>query len=796
MRVAWPAAHWIYPGEVTIPSEDPAPANANGAALRDVRAELIQAVLAHELPASEFPRRYATVADAWLRDLFQQATGAKSKGFALLAVGGYGRGELSPGSDLDLVLLHRARRRTNEVANRLWYAIWDQGLHLDHSVRTKSEALQMARSDLKVILGLLDARLIAGDVGLAGSLAAEVGAQFAKDSTPLLMQLEESVQARHKSFGELAFLLEPDLKQSAGGLRDLGALRAIVQALPSLAGLAASAEVASAESTILAARVALQCRTGSTGDRLLLQEQDQVAEILEVADADVLMAAVAEAGRAVAATSAEAWRRARAIYAPVPTEDRIIGNGLHLLNGEVALEPGADPAADPSLLLRVALAAAERHALISEETINDLAAHAVAPSDPWDLATRDAFLALLQTGDALIPVVESLDQRHLFELLIPEWSAVRNRPQRNAYHRFTVDRHLLEAVARAAEHLGEVDRPDLLVLSALLHDIGKGFPGDHSEVGTSIAETIATRIGLPPEDVETIADLVAFHLVLPEFATRRDLDDPSTAAVVARVVKDRDRLSLLAALTQADGQATGTAAWGGWKAELVQRLVERAGEVLDGKPVPVAPVAPTPEQLKLMAAGQLAIVVTGRRVTVVAPDRPGLLAAVTGVLALNGCNVRRATAGPGVAEMAVDVFDVEPAFDRLPDWDKVQRDLAAALEGVLALDEALARQEDAYARSRRPSSAHPAQHHVHVDDKTSDLATIVEVRAPDRVGLLHHIAAAYSSLDLDVVSAIVDTLGHEVIDTFYVREDSGDKLSPGRTEAVSRALEAVIGVRQ
>jgi len=764
-------------------------------ALKGAREALLSAVRAGQLAATEFPRRYAAAADEWLAQRFAEATGGKAKGFALLAVGGYGRGELCPGSDLDLLLLHKGRRRTAAVADHLWYAVWDTGIGLDHSVRTRGEALTMVRSDLKVALGLLDARLVAGDRALAESLLGEARARYRKESRELLSELEESVGARHKSFGELAFLLEPDLKQSAGGLRDLGALRAIAEAIPALAPMANSPAVRDAEQTILAARVALQSRTGNTGDRLLLQEQDQVAEILGFGDADLLMAAVAEAGRTVAATASEAWQRARATLAPTEPEERPIGDDLHLSNGQVALDPGADPGIDPSLLLRVALAAAQRHALIAEETLDRLASRASAPREPWNLATRESFLALLQTGDALVPVVESLDQRRLFELLIPEWSAVRNKPQRNAYHRFTVDRHLLEAVARAAEHLGEVDRPDLLVLGALLHDIGKGFPGDHSEVGTEVAARISRRIGLPEPDVETIVDLVAFHLVLPEFATRRDLEDPSTAAVVARLVKDQRRLSLLAALCQADGQATGTAAWGSWKAELVQRLVERAGEVLDGKPIPVAAaVEPTPAQRELLAAGKLAVEASGKRVTVVAPDRPGLLAAVTGVLALHGCNVRRATAGSGNAEMAIDVFDVEPVFERLPDWAKVERDLAAALDGQMPLADELARQEAAYARGRRPSSATPAQHHVLIDNETSALATIIEVRVPDRIGLLHHIAEAFAELEVDVVSALVDTLGHEVIDTFYVRDTAGAKLeSPARTDAVAAALEAAIG---
>ena len=167
--------------------------------------------------------------------------------------------------------------------------------------------------------------------------------------------------------------------------------------------------------------------------------------------------------------------------------------------------------------------------------------------------------------------------------LIPEWAAVRNKPQRNAYHRFTVDRHLLEAAALAAELTDTVERPDLLLVGALLHDIGKGFPGDHTDVGMEVVRTSRRAWASPPEDVDVLVDLVRYHLLLPDTATRRDLDDPTTIDRVARAAGNRTTLHLLAALTEADSRATGPSAWGAWKAGLVADLVERADKVLQGE---------------------------------------------------------------------------------------------------------------------------------------------------------------------------------------------------------------------
>lgn len=765
--------------------------------LREARAKLTDEVLNRNLAAADFPAKYAKLCDQWLEEIFAEAIEDKPRGYALVAVGGYGRGELTPGSDLDLVLLHKGRRHYEQIANTIWYTIWDSGIHLDHSVRTKKEAVSMARENLKVILGLLDGRVIAGEAELAAPVFAAAHDIWRREWVRYIPELEESVLIRHKGAGELAFLLEPDLKLAEGGLRDIGVLRALGEALPEIGELARSPQVAQAERTIVAARVAIGARTAAAGDRLLLQEQDQVAETLGYTDADQLMAAIAEAGRAITAAGNEGWRRVRLFENPIATNgaaEAALGAGVVWRRGEIGLSTEADISAHPELAIKVALAAAERNALIEHATLDRLEREVKSPEEPWSDDLRNAFIALLQTGDALVPAIEALDQRRLFELFIPEWTTVRNRPQRNAYHRFTVDRHLLEAIARSSEHLGSVGRPDLLVMAALLHDIGKGTPGDHSEVGRVLATTIARRMGFDERDVATLVKLVAYHLVLPECATRRDLDDSATSHLVAKLVGDRNTLELLAALTEADGQATGSSAWGPWKSELVSTLVQRVGAVLDGDESPQPPLfVPSPEQVELLRRGELALLAQGRRVTVVAPDRTGLFAAVTGALALNGLSVRRATAVEGVPGMALEIFDVEKTFDRPVDWKLVERAVIDEISGLTPLGDRLRQRDDTYARNRRPASAYPTKNHVKIDNSASDRASIIEVRTNDRLGLLHHITTALAGEGIDVVSALVDTLGHEVIDTFYVLDRDGNKLSNPETMAgITDVLNEVI----
>ena len=714
-----------------------------------------------------------------------------------MAVGGYGRRELCPGSDLDVVLVHRGARDVKSVAERLWYPVWDAGVGLDHSVRTVKEALAVAGADLKAALGLLDARLVAGDAELAAGLVQRVRDLWRKRSGRWLEALGDEVAARHQAFGEVAFLLEPELKEGRGGLRDVHALRAAAMASPVVdAGEEALAEP---HHLLLSARVELHLRTGKALDRLLLQEQDGVAAALGHASADDLMASVAGAARTVAWWSDDAWRRvASALAGPrgrTSGRDRPLGPGLVSREGEVVLGADADSGQDPTLVLRAAAAAAETGAVLSRPLLARLSAEAAGPGDPWPDAARHALVALLGAGPAAIPVIEALDQCGLMARVLPEWEAVRSRPQRNAYHRFTVDRHLCEAAARAAALTRQVSRPDLLLVGAWLHDIGKGFtsgpPGgahrDHTEAGVEVVGRIGARMGFDDPDVGTLTEMVRHHLLLPEVATRRDVDDPATVEAVAAAVGDHDTLDLLAALSEADGLATGPSAWGPWKAGLVRELVARTGRLLAGHRHPEPPSLPRPEHRPLMARGELSVSVEGGTLTVVAPDRPGLFYRVAGTLALHGLDVRSAAAA-SEGGMAVEVFEVEPAL-AAPDWDAFRADVGRALSGRLSLEARLADRARAYASRRRAAAARPAEPRVLFDDDASAAATVVEVRAPDGVGVLYRITRALADCDLDVRTAKVSTLGHEVVDAFYVTDAGGAKVGdPEHRREIERAV--------
>jgi [protein-PII] uridylyltransferase len=440
------------------------------------------------------------------------------------------------------------------------------------------------------------------------------------------------------------------------------------------------------------------------------------------------------------------------------------------------------------LVLRAAAAAAQAGLPLAPRTLDRLACCPPLPV-PWPAEARDAFIALLGAGQPAVGVWEALDQEDLVTALLPDWERVRNRPQRNPLHRHTVDRHLVETAARAAALAREVARPDLLLLSAFLHDVGKGWPGDHSAGGEAVARDLAVRMGFGPADAVLAAAAVRLHLLLPQTATRRDLDDPVTVAQVTAAVGGRGLLELLHALAIADGQATGPAAWSDWKAALVAELVRRVSAELAGEPPP-RPHPPRPDQLALAARGEPAALVQGEEVTVVGADRPGLLWQAAGVLASHRLVVRSANVSV-TGGTALTVLKVAPEFGDPPDAAIVAGDLRRMLNGRLDIAERL--RGRSRARPRSVSGLPPPK--VTLVDDASRSATVIEIRAHDEPGLLWRIGCALGECGLDVRAARVETLGAEVVDVFYVVDGSGRPVRDLRLRGLiaGRVLEALTG---
>ncbi|GAB2878202.1 [protein-PII] uridylyltransferase [Streptomyces deserti] len=779
------------------------------------------------------PRRSALseLTDDWLSGLF--TAGAEAlRGVSLVAVGGYGRGELSPRSDLDLLLLHDGgdSKAVAALADRLWYPVWDLGLALDHSVRTPAEARRTAGEDLKVQLGLLDARHIAGDLGLTAALRTAVLADWRNQAPKRLPELQELCAERAERQGELQYLLEPDLKEARGGLRDATALRAVAA---SWLADAPREGLADARRRLLDVRDALHLATGRATDRLALQEQDQVAAELGLLDADTLLRQVYEAARVISYASDVTWRevgrvlRSRAVRPRLramlgggkPTTERSpLAEGVVEQDGEVVLARAARPERDPVLPLRAAAAAAQAGLPLSLHAVRRMAATARPLPTPWPAEAREQLVTLLGSGRPTVEVWEALEAEGLITQLLPDWERVRCRPQRNAVHVWTVDRHLIETAVRASEFTRRVSRPDLLLVAALLHDIGKGWPGDHSVAGEIIAKDVAARIGFDRHDVTVIATLVRHHLLLIETATRRDLEDPATVRLVAEAVGSHGTLELLHALTEADALATGPAAWSSWRGSLVTELVERVSAVLAGDdPDDPEDAAPTAEQERLaieaVATGGPVLSLRaqteqpaeqepsgdpeplGVELLIAVPDQPGVLPAVAGVLAMHRLTVRTAELRsldlPDGVDGSVLLLDwrVAAEYGSLPQAARLRADLVRALDGSLDIGGRLAERDAAYPR-RRGVVAPPPRVTVH--PAASRLATVIEVRAQDAPGLLFRIGRALEDANVRVRSAHVSTLGANAVDAFYVTGPQGAPLPGDEAAAVARKLEETL----
>ncbi len=734
--------------------------------------------------------------DREIQSLFLDAlshTGIDPEAVALSAVGGYGRGELSPGSDIDLLILHDGDIRPEslgEFVNAILYPLWNSSRAVDHSVRTRSETSQNANADIKVAMGLLDIRHIAGNATLIESVAKDAQESWVKNFNKNREAIHNSILEREEISGELAYLLEPDLKEARGGLRDINTLRAISKShvVP-----VALDRVAAAGALLTNVRDSLHTVSGRNRDQLFLTEQDAVAADLGFLDADVLMFEVSKAARSVDYVMDLTWhriehRKGRSFFRrPQATA---VGKGLEEIDNELTLESGFDISSDPGLGLRAAAMSAQRGIPLSIEACIAIAQNFSDLPTPWPRQSREDLVALIGAGAQMIQVFEALDQEGIIGRWIPEWEHVRFLPQRNVLHHHTVDRHMLETAVKAAALTRQVRRPDLLLIAALFHDIGKGFLNkDHSEYGAELMIPLAKRIGFSDSDSSTLELLVKQHLLLSAIATRRDLDDPQTIASVLAVVPDVDTLQLLHALSIADGEATGTTAWSAWKATLVQDLVDRCTRAMQGV-APAKALELSQAQLHKVQSGELSVEVRGHEegyeIEIVSPDRMGLLSVVAGVLSISRMDLRsaRTRTFDDVAVMkwlvALDVHAPQPGEDQL--LALLQR----ALDGELDIN---AKIEERIRNFRRfPGIPVPPP----VVSATNDIATnatILEVRMHDQPGILYTITKIISRFGVDIRAAIVATLGAEAFDTLYITDPQGGALSEERAKTLATQIE-------
>lgn len=759
---------------------------------------------------------------------------------AVVALGGYGRRVLCPGSDVDLMVLHAERRddKVRSAAEQVFYPFWDAGIPLGHAVRTVAESLAEAGDRLDVVCSLLDARPVAGDPALHEELDRKLRRSLAKQRGRWLDRLAADAADRHAGSPACSTSLEPDLKEGSGGLRDIHAVGWTV----AISGddplrLEERERLDRAEEFLVRLRSGLHLLTGKRTDRLFREHQGDLAAALGfdalpgLDPADGLMRGLFEHARHVEHIRTLVMERVRG---PGETPSR--------------LPPPASPEGvlDALAVLARARAAPPASWLDALDSV-DLGERPFV----WTEGMRSTFVELLSLGDAGTGALEILDRAGMLAAYLPDWEAVRCRPQRDPYHRFTVDVHLTTTVAIAARLLaggaGDHDPTvlaavetvrdrDALLLGAFLHDIGKVGEGRHVEVGERVAASALERMGFPEPTRDAVQFLVREHLRLSDTATRRDLSDPNLVLDVAAKVGDPERLAMLYILTVADAEATGPHAGTPWRMGLVRELVGRVEHVLERRdmdaeragdldarmarvrellrnesashvesylariPRPYVLAVPPEEATAHFSLLSPAIGSTDVRtaakpgsrsgtweLTVIAADRPGLLARMAGSIALAGLSILSAQAFTTEDGVAIDLFVVEPAFHGEIDeerWRTVRHTLRKALEGRLSLEYRVREKRQHYPR---PLSDAPQE--VRVLNDVSGHATVVEVEATDRLGLLFDLARTFEELHLDVSLAKVATYGPRVIDAFYVCDLYGQKIEDAEhAEEIRRAI--------
>ncbi len=819
---------------------------------------------------SEIVQRRTALIDRTLRELHRDLLNEGPLP-AVVAVGGYGRGELNPFSDIDILLLCRDER-DREEAPRLLYALWDGGLDIGYSVRTTGECVDLARRDIKIRTSLLESRLIAGDPGLFqqyhGQLAGEVFHYRTRDF--ITEKIAERSAVRQKYGGSL-FLREPNIKESSGGLRDLHTALWLafthfrVSSYPELV----SQGVLTARSLALLIRSRnflwrlrneMHYLSGRKNDHLTFDLQEATARDFRYRDSAHLEA-VERFMKSYFLHARNVMEISRIItesVLPPPKRswfERSTTIGVFRLTGKLLFPGSEEEVRDrPAMVMEAFRLFQERHAVFSPSLQRLVTACCVGEADRRSPDVARSFLKVLDTPDRLAETLSVMKDMRFLGKYLPEFRAVQALGRRDYYHVYTVDEHIL-SVIRCLEELWQGRHPDpsmlneaamairhrwILVLAALVHDLGKVFRSDHEHQGRVLAEGILDRLGVEGEGRNRVLFLVEQHLVMSNISQRRELTDHKVIADFARTVRDRENLDMLYVLTYADMSSVNATTWTPWRASLLQDLYLRTVRYLEHGMVREEEtrqrIAAAVGRLKKAAAGRYGedvidgfakampphylqaastermlrhlslmerlpreqLVIEHRHrpdrghteVTVCAYDAYGMFYRTAGTISSQNLNILRAQVFTGRNGIMIDTFQVTDADGAMVEYEEVWHALEHDLREVLS-------------GSRRPP--HPPLHAeaedalkaiapvIEFDNETSDTLTIIDITARDRVGLLYLITRTLYELNLDIASAKIATEGIRALDTFYVSDLLRNKIAdPERQERIREALRNVL----
>jgi [protein-PII] uridylyltransferase len=802
----------------------------------------------------EFLRQHSDMVDGLVRKAFQKAQSQVSApSVCLIAVGGYGKAELAPYSDVDLLLLYSSSKKEDlpPLVEKILYPLWDLGLEVSCSSRSINECLKMAQSDLHIKTGLIDGRYLDGEYEFFRKLYS----LFTKNVLHRKVQkfaeaLAKDLYLRNQKYEDPAYALEPNIKEGEGGLRDFQVGRWIIRAKyktdrwDSILFPDHSRMLERSLQFLWAVRNQLHLLSGRRQDHLTFELQEKIAPILGLSPGtegiEEMMRQYHLSAQRISnfvydilerALHEPSWVKKAFFF----LQRKRIDDNFGMAYGELHLFDPVTFKRDPSQLMTLF-----KHCQTYRTQMDFRTEEAVMEALPFvddrfrtSEEVNQAFLSILRKGDGVDTLLKKMHELGLLSHYIPEFSEIEGKVHYDLYHVHPVDIHSILAV----EELGklrsglyqkdypllssltrEIENPEILFLTTLLHDIGKGTGGDHSLIGQEMVKQIGERMGLPAEGLELIGFLVSHHLFMIETALRRDLHDEQVISRFANEVKNIDQLRMLYLLTFADIKAVGPEAWTSWKNTLLMELFLKASHFFERGAV-AGPFLSRDEMIQKLHASLSQEIISEyaeylpdrylscysveeiarhigmarsiekellfvewkvekevqAKVTVCTKDRYGLFSKITGSMFLNRLNILEAqihTWGNGIALDTFWVIDATRNVDsRLQQFKK---DLEEILGEKVSLRDLLSKRKELNGIKQKVMPRVPQE--VKINNLDSDFYTIVEVTGEDRLGILYEVTQALTEHGCDIHFARISTLGNRIVDVFYIQDEWGEKI--------------------
>ena len=862
-------------------------------AFQNARARVKDQVVTGKLHGEEAARQLSAIQDSVIQVLYDfaikafypQSKKSSAEHLTVVATGGYGRGQLAPGSDVDLLFIrpNKPTQWDEHVIEFILYMLWDLGLKVGHATRSLPECVRQAKQDITICTAILEARYLWGDESLYEQLRKVFWSEVATGSGQDFVEAKLAERdERHRLQGESRFLVEPNIKEGKGGLRDVQTLFWIGKYLYHVYDAAELVKhnvftqeeyetFRKAEAFLWDVRVRLHYLMGRAEERLSFDAQPGVAAAMGYTSENP-REAVENFMRAYFLVAKDVGGLTRIFCKALEVQNRkktrttiarIMPGFLRLRSNDddFFVEAGrinAHPEAfkrDPANLLRIYHMADTKNIPVHPDALRTITRSLDLIDDKLraDPEANRLFLECLSSKNNPEKALKRMNESGVLGRFVPEFGRIVALMQFNMYHHYTVDEHLIRAVGNVShmEHgemkddhpiahdiMKRVPKREALYCAILLHDIAKGLPGDHSQVGGEIARHCCLRWGLSEEDTAIVCWLVEHHLVMSDTAQRRDIADPKTVRDFADLVQSPEMLRMLLVLTIADIRAVGPGVWNGWKGQLLRELfhetealisggdqtrshsvrVEDAKAALENEITEIAPeerarligrhydsywltldAETHARHARLMAAADakgelLALDAVSNsfravtEITVYTPDHPGLFAQVTGAIAAAGGSIVDAKVFTTSDGFALDIFSVQDAeggpFGDASRAERLRQTILKIVRG-----EAVPRALFAKRPPKTKASAFTVPSRVNFDNEASHTATVIEGRGRDRVGFLYDVSTALFESGLSISSAMIATYGERVVDVFYVRDGYGHKIiHPDRLNAIEEIL--------